>query len=172
MKLKSYHFYSKLWQNSNQDSPIKLARNNYASYSKKSIDDLCLKADLCETLDDYIFSICSDMENLINQGLDKEFFIEHPLVLEKLKRIGQDLMDNSNYESDMFYVGAFIDFKMPMYWFQSSFFGMIKNLISLCRSKVQALPESIKRKIRNTIRKQNFNLFSLYFISNTFKKSS
>jgi hypothetical protein len=133
---------------------------------------MCFKADLCESIDDYIYSICDDMEKIIKDGVPKEYLIQHPLVLEKLKRIGQDLMDYSSYETDLFYVGAFIDFKMPLYWFQESFFGMIKGLVSLCRNRVKKLPEYIKAKIRNSIREENFNLYSLYFISNTFKKSS
>lgn len=174
MKRKSYGFYSNLWKESSSEpsSRINLVINNFDSYCKKAIDGLCLKADLCESVSEYILSICSDMETLIEQGVTREQFLKHDLVVEKIRRMGQDLMEHSNFESDLFYVGVFIDYKVPQQWFKISFFSLVKGLISMCLKEAMTLPKSIKTKIRKSIREDNFNLYCLYFVPNKLKKSS
>lgn len=153
--------YKKLWSEGTQ---ARLSTENYDSYYKKAVDSLCLKADLCETADDYLKTICEGMQELIDQGVPKASIINHPVALAKLLRLGEDIMEVSYRKSELFYVGVFIDLKISMNWFKKKFYQMIVMLVDQISQHGKDLPEKLKNKLREMIKKENYPLFALYFL--------
>ncbi|MAZ49627.1 MAG: hypothetical protein CME65_13790 [Halobacteriovoraceae bacterium] len=160
LKLTTSHF-RKLWSEGTQ---TKLSTQNFDSYYKKAVDNLCLKADLCESAEDYLLTICEGMRQLIDQGVPKNSIINHPVALAKLLRLGEDIMEVSYKKSDLFYVGLFIDLKITMNWFKIKFYQIIELLVKQITHHGKEIPDTLKEKLRLLIKKENFPLFALYFL--------
>ena len=114
---------------------------------KKALDNFCLKIDMCEDLENYILSICEGMCDLIEQGISRESFFKHKIVLSKLFRLGQDILEKAYKGSDLFFLGLFVDLKIHGSWFDKHFYRVISDFIKLVFEKGESIPKRIKLKI-------------------------
>lgn len=152
----------KLW--SNRDAGPRLATERYESYYKKAIDSVCMEADMCESVDDYVVSLCNGMQQLIDQGIPKSSIINHPIALNKILRLGEDIMEVSHQKSDIFYIGIFIDLRIAMNWFQKKFYQLVKLLIDQITRNAKGIPTKLKQKLIMLMQKENFTLYAQYFL--------
>lgn len=153
--------YQNLWQ-----QHTKLSTENYETYYKKVIDTLCLKADMCESVDEYVITVCEGMQELIDMGVPKSAIMNHPIALAKILRLGEDVMEVSYKKSDIFYIGLFIDLRISMNWFKRKFYQLIKLLIEQVVHKAKEFPEKLKYKLQALAKKENYALYALYFLKN------
>ncbi len=163
-----------LWkENSNQSGP-KVVTGNYDAFCNKAIDGFCMEADLCESLEEYVETICDGMMELIKMGIPKQKLLNHSIALTKILRLGEDIIEYGKKKSDIFYIGLFVDLKIAKEWFEFRFYSVIKNMLNLIYSKSKELPNELKVKIELLLKSDNFPLYSLYFLKNrepSFKKA-
>ena len=166
-RAKAKQFMS-LWKEGSgpHKSALKLASGQYEAYYKKAMDSLCLEVDMAESLDKYVQLFCNGMIDLIEIGIPKAFFSKHGLILSKLLRLGEDILEYGVRKSDLFYVGLFVEQKINSQWYEVNFYKFVKNLLYVIYEKGAALPENIKSKIENFIKLHNKSLYALYFSDN------
>ncbi|MAX66170.1 MAG: hypothetical protein QF441_05565 [Bacteriovoracaceae bacterium] len=168
--------YLNLWRKGAEDCPhLKLASGQYDNYCKKAIDHLCMKADMCESLESYIETICSGMIDLLKTGVPKNKILKHPLALSKILQLGEDIIEYSEKKSDLFYIGLFVEMKIASNWSHIPFYRLILNMLKKIIDKVSQLPRVLRHKIEQLVKEKNYPLYALYFVkdkSPSFKNSA
>ena len=144
--------YKNLWIRS-------AAEGKERSVAQKRIDDLCQRADFCESVDDYVYTLCEGMQALINKGIQKEHVLNHSILLSKLLRLGEDVMETARRKSNLFYIGLFIDLRISANWFQKAFYALIQNLIEQIVRRARQLPERLKARLILLAKQENHNLY-------------
>ena len=140
------HLLKSLWSQNDQKS-IKFVRGSRENVLKKTIDNICLSADLSERSDDYAASLCEGMVYLYSVGFKPNDIISHSLLLQKLLNLGRDLMEYSSQDDDIFYLGAFIDIKMTFSWKDLKFFKLILNMINKLKNMTHLFSQNLRHKI-------------------------
>lgn len=168
--------YISLWKpsSSGHNQDLKLSSGNEDAFCKKALDDLCLEADMAENLDEYIEIFAKGMERLLALDIPKGAFTKHELILAKILRFGEDIIEGSQVKSDLFYLGLFIDQKISSQWFKIGFYKFINKIVDFIMHKGKQLPLAIKFRIEDLVKKGNYSLYALYFIKNQspqFKKT-
>ncbi len=163
--------YLKLWSKNQTERQLVLVSEKRNSFCKKAVDNLCLEVDMCETLEDYLFKFCEGMHELISIGIPRDNLLNHQLAFAKILRLGSDIMDNSQKDEDLFYIGVFIDVKIATNWYKKSFYSMIINMLKYIRKKSRRLPQEMKDKIIKLFKVENYPLYALYFGRDGFKRS-
>ena len=159
--------YISLWKPSSQSSgDLKLSSGHEDAFCKKALDDLCLEADMAENLDEYIEIFAQGMERLLALDIPKSAFTKHDLILAKILRFGEDIIEGSQTKSDLFYLGLFIDQKIGTQWFKISFYKFINKIVDYIMQKGKELPLAVKLKIEELVKKGNYSLYALYFLKN------
>lgn len=151
----SYKQLSNLWSDT---SSIGFTKNVIASRESnehviKAIDDLCLKADLAESVEEYSLTLCKGMKNILGLGGSTRVIQSHHNLISKILYFGRDLCEGSGKFSQMFYLGLFIDIKIASKWLEKSFYSFIIKAIRF-----------LKRGgtfISNELKKQLIGLYSL-----------
>lgn len=164
--------YKSLWENR---SDIKLASGQYEAYYKKSLDAFCLNVDMAESLDKYIELFCEGMTRLLDIGVPKVFFMKHSLVITKILRFGEDILEYSQRKSDLFYIGLFVDQKISTQWYNCSFYHFVNKMLRVIYTLGKELPDILKKRIEELIKNNNYPLYALYFIKDatpSFKSSA
>jgi len=156
--------YKNLWEPAREEISPSLVINYPDNFFKKSLDHLCLKVDMCESLSEYVAVFCDGMIELIDLGIKKSDIIKHDLVLTKILRLGEDIVEYGEKNSDLFYLGVFIEVKISSNWFSRIFYQLIKQLLMSIVAKGEALSQNIKLKIEKLVKDQNFSLYKLYFV--------
>ena len=92
----SYKQLSSLWSNKRSkneaiEGRVPLVLGSDTVLFKKAMDDICLEADLAETVEEYTSSICRGMERLINLGVEASEIQKHHNLIGKILYLGRDL---------------------------------------------------------------------------------
>lgn len=155
-----------LWKNSKSDSTasrLKLSSGDEDLFYKRALDNFCLKADLCEDLESYIHTVCDGMQELFDLGVTKRVFMNHSLALSKILRLGEDILEGARRESELFFIGLFVELKLTANWFKATFYKLVKQLLNKIVEENKHIPEALKLKIIQTLKKENYGLYALYF---------
>lgn len=169
----SYQRLGNLWKK-NSSAP-QVVCGSRESYVKKAIDDVCLKADLGETTWDYSYQLCSGMIRLLELGLGHKELCSHPSLAQKLLRLGRDIMENANSDSDLFYLGALVDLKICSKWRNIEFYRFLVNALDGMKRFVAYLSSKIKERIRKDYEEQYPKDYAFYFtpfLAASFKDSA
>jgi hypothetical protein len=157
------HLLQSLW--SKQDNQkVKFVRGSRENVLKKTIDNICLSADLSETSHDYATSLCDGMVYLYSVGFRPSDIISHNLLLQKLLNLGRDLMEYSTEDSDVFYLGAFIDIKMTHSWKDLKFFKLLLSMLNKLQKMTHIFTSKIKLKIKQEYQLYYPDEFTKFFI--------
>ncbi len=157
----SYKRLGDLWKEG--ESRPKLSRGGRSSFIKKSIDDVCLQADLSESAHDYSYQICSGMVRLLAMGLGQSELVAHRTLVQKLLRLGRDIMEHAQGNSDFFYLGAFVDLKLCSRWRNIEFYRFLVDALKGIKKHLAFFSERIKNKILKEYEKLYPQDFLLYF---------
>lgn len=161
MKYRYRIHFSNLWKDSS-NSTIKHSMGSQMSCSKKYIDDMCIQADLSDDLSSYLHCICSGMIRMIGLGVTKEQIKKHDLAFSKILHLGDDVINCSEHESDLYYIGLFIEIKTASSWFKLDFYKLIQNFLKKLVKKISMLSNEIKGKILSELKKINSELYELH----------
>lgn len=155
-----------MWSDSGQErSRPKLASGSRGAFIKKSVDDICIAADLSESTWDYSKILCSGMIRLLNMGLEHQELARHNNLVVKLLRLGRDMMECSRSESDLFFLGALVDIKICERWRNVGFYQFVLDALRGIRKHCSFLSEKMKSRIRREYRKAFPEDFASYFSS-------
>ena len=158
--------YNSLWKTGKTD--VKVASGQYDAYYKKSLDAFCLKVDMAESIAEYAELFCDGMIDLLDLNIPKSFFMKHQLLITKILRFGEDLIEYSRKKSDLFYIGLFVDHKISSEWLNASFYRLILKMLHVINKLGKNLPQALTFKIENMIKEHNYPLYALYFIKDSF----
>lgn len=147
---------------------LDLVVQNDGSYCKKAIDNLCLQADLAETLQEYIIVLCKGMTELIELGIPRSSMLNHQLLLPKLMRMGSDIIEKSPPGGDQFFIGIFIEIKLPSSWFNLKFFKLILGLLRQVINAKLKLGEKVKYKIMQLAKVRSRTLYDKFFTNKSY----
>jgi hypothetical protein len=139
--------YKGLW--SQRLNPVCVESNldSNAEYIIQSIDELCIKADLCTGLEEYINTLCLGMEHLLSNVHNLKYVKSHLSLEDKVRRIGVDIMDQGHFESDLYYIGVFADLKLSGNWLDKKVFKVIRNLTTYVLKQGGKITDKLKEKI-------------------------
>lgn len=157
------HLLKSLWSQNEQKS-IKFVRGSRENVLKKTIDNICLSADLSERSDDYAASLCEGMVYLYSVGFKPSDIISHNLLLQKLLNLGRDLMEYSSQDDDIFYLGAFIDIKMTYSWKDLKFFKLILNMIKKLKNMTHVFSHNLRLKISKEFKVYYPDDYAIFFL--------
>ncbi|MEX0797966.1 MAG: hypothetical protein WD025_00885 [Bacteriovoracaceae bacterium] len=157
----SYKHLGNLWKDNG--SQLKLAQGKRQAFIKKAIDDVCLKADLSETTWDYSYHLCFGMIRLLRMGLSQSEMCYHPVLVQKLLRLGRDVMEYAQSDTDFFYLGAFIDLKISSKWRNIQFYRFIVDALLGIKKYLAFFSKTLKTKIQKEYKKLYPRDFDLYF---------
>lgn len=157
----TYRRLGNLWKEGSQTP--KVSRSTKAAFIKKSIDDVCLQADLAESAWDYSFQICSGMVRLLAMGLSQSDLVTHRTLVQKLLRLGRDIMDYANSDTDFFFLGAFVDLKICSKWRNIEFYRFIVDALKGIKKHLAFFSDRIKKKILKEYKRLYPQDFLLYF---------
>jgi hypothetical protein len=137
--------YRGLW--SNRSMGHKSKDQQGADRLVQSIDELCISADLCTDLVNYVHTLCQGMEDLLGIEGSQKHLKSHMALEDKVKRIGRDIMEQGYFESDLFYIGVFADFKLRESWLDKQVYQVLKNLIFFVLERGGKISKGLKSKI-------------------------
>ena len=163
MKTKKRNYHS-LWCTQRYDNPPQIPRSSEEDFFHKAVDSLCLEADMCESLENYIQVLSDGMLKLLDLGIRKQDIIKHKVLFPKLIHLGEDIAQNSKYKSDMFYLGLFIDVQLTSKWFTKSFYQLISKSIQSIKAAGSFFSNAMKLKIEEMIIESNYALYKMYYL--------
>lgn len=152
---------SGLWENSTPKM-ISLKENN-PNFNQVQMDDLCSKAELATSLGDYAYIICNGVSELLNCGVEPSVIKSHQNLFQKILFLGKDLMECSNFKSEMFFLGAFVELKILEKWKDLKFYSFMLSALKSIRKNVSFLSKRIKQKVIDDLRLFNFDLYRRYY---------
>ena len=150
MKRKSPHMksYLNLWNEGTRlPKRIDFIEDRRTSLLKKTIDSICLKADLAEDVNSYTVELIDGVIHLYSLGFRPSEVITHKILLQKLLSLGRDILEKTHQCDDLFYLGAFIDLKITQKWKDLSFYQFLSNALSKISNGIKLFSEKIKNKI-------------------------
>lgn len=148
--------YMNLWKDSSpRQTHTNFLTNRRSSLLKKTIDSICMSADLTMNVQDYTHEVVDGIIYLYSVGYKPSEIISHNLMLQKLLSLGRDILEKTHQGDDMFYLGAFLDLKMTSKWKDLNFFQFIANALKKISMGIDLFSEKIKEMI--------FNEYKLYF---------
>lgn len=159
---KSYKHLSSLWAKHNPTKP-RLTVGTVESYYKKSMDDICLQAELSESSNEYASIICSGMQRLIRMGVQYKHIEEHKNLMLKIIYLGRDIMTTSKSKDDLFYIGVLLDLKIIEKLTSLDFFVFIVNALKGLKKKMNFISNRIKLKLIEDLKISNLSLYLQYF---------
>ena len=145
--------FANLWLERSREGRPHCTENK--SFAKKAIDDVCLNADLSETSWDYSYNLCQGMVRLLELGFSTKEMSSHRTLVQKLMRLGRDMMDSGIKEADFFYLGAFVDMKMATRWRNIAFFKFIMDALL----GIKKYMSFFSKKLKDRIKKEYIQLF-------------
>jgi len=75
--------YKNLWEPAREEISPSLVINYPDNFFKKSLDHLCLKVDMCESLSEYVAVFCDGMIELIDLGIKNLILLNMILFLRR-----------------------------------------------------------------------------------------
>lgn len=150
-----------LWKD--KPTGIKLVRGKRETFIKKSIDDVCLQADLSETTWDYSYNLCSGMIRLLRMGLSQSELCSHRTLVQKLLRLGRDIMEYAQTDTDLFFLGAFVDLKICAKWRNIAFYRFVTDALKGIKKYLSFFSKALKEKIKREYEDFYPQDFSKYF---------
>ena len=141
----SYKHLGNLWKD--KATEPELVQDRRASFMKKAIDDVCLQADLSETTWDYSYQLCWGMIRLLKMGATHSELGRHPLLVQKLLRLGRDVMDCAQTDTDLFFLGAFIDLQICAKWRNVAFYRFVVDALKGIKKYLAFFSQTLKKKI-------------------------
>lgn len=146
---------------------LRLSSYRHDSFCKKAIDNLCLRADMCDSLESMALTICEGMKELISIGIPRQEIADHRLAFSKILSLGEDIIEKSSQgeqRPDLFYIGIFINMKITTMWHKPSFYKMVLEMFAMLNSNTtKSLPRDIKEKMEKLLKADNYPLYTLYF---------
>lgn len=171
----SYKRLSSLWKHTDHEYQTISHTNSFVQSNhhlehlqQKSIEDICIKAELAETNWDYAYSICEGMKNLFEMGVPAGRIIAHDNLMHKLLYLGIDIMQASARDSidpknnDMFYLGVFIEIKIYSMWKVIKFYKFIINALKAIKRKMKFISQSLKKKLLLKLKQLNLEIYQQY----------
>jgi len=156
---RSFRLYQKLWRASDN---VKSARVK-PSAELVLIDDVCLKADLCETYEDYVRTLCEGMEMLLNANVPHESLISHDNLRSKIEGLGDTIIDHSYADSDQLYVGLFVKLRSGLDWLKVKFYTLVRDMMRHVLDHGLKISDKLKAKIKEHLRAENPHLYRRIF---------
>lgn len=164
-KMSSKNLFLSMWETHDKDEN---EVNVQSLVLKKSFDDICYKAELAETIQDYAFVICNGIKRLIKSGHNINEVLNHKNLMQKLFFLGKDMMESSSTQKDMFYLGAFVELKVYSMWHALEFYNFVLNALKMIKKNISFISDSIKERLIARLKSHNFELFnSLFMHANT-----
>ena len=157
----TYKHLGNLWKDG--DRKAKLARGSREGFIKKAIDDVCLQADLSETTWDYSYNMCSGMIRLLSMGLGQKELCAHKTLVQKLLRLGRDIMDYAQSDTDFFFLGAFVDLKICSKWRNIEFYRFVLQALMGIKKYLAFFSKDLKEKIRKEYENFYPRDYEIYF---------
>lgn len=136
--------YANLWLTS------KTERNAGHAYSDEEvqIEQLILKADLCENLESYVRTLSLGMHSILQSKSLTAAAQKNPKFKSKMKRIGLDIIEKCEEESDLYFVGVFASLKLSENWLDRKFYSLLANLIDQVIRRGLKISDILKHKIK------------------------
>jgi hypothetical protein len=163
----SYKQLSSLWEShrssSQSSSRIPLSYGSDGVLFKKAMDDICLEADLAETLEEYSLTICQGMKRLIELGVEPQEIQKHHHLIGKILYLGKNLLDGTKRHSEIFYLGIMVDLKIVTRWFDKTFYTFIIKAIKHIVKNIAFISAELKIKLTQSFAKENHELYKFYF---------
>jgi hypothetical protein len=163
----SYKQLSSLWTDhkvpSKVNSRLPLSYGSDEVLYKKAMDDICLEADLAESVEEYSLCICKGMKRLIDLGIEPQEVQKHHNLIGKILYFGKDLLDSSKKYSEIFYLGILVDLKIVSKWFDKSFYSFIIKAINHMLKNVSFISVDLKIKLTKSFAVENNELYRFYF---------
>ncbi len=131
-----------------------------------------MKADLCESLPQYIEVLCDGMVKLIDMGISRRDILKHPMAFAKILRLGEDILEYSERYTDMFYLGLFVELHINKCFTSSKFYHLIKRLVGKIKEKIGYFSDEMINHIKMELKKENYALYCIYFSSSKLKLTS
>ena len=158
----SYRKLNSLWE---KKLPTKLALTfgSAESYYKKSMDDICFKAELSESPVEYAEAISEGMLHLFKLGVPVDQIRKHHNLMHKLIYFGRDLMECNRGFKELFYLGIFIELKIIDSWKNIKFFQFIKDALKLIKKELSFISNKLKERLEKELQQTNGKLYGQYF---------
>ena len=138
--------YGDLWLNTGTSmTPVIEAAK---SSDEILIEGLMLRADLCVDLESYVETLCEGMEQILESKTLLKIAKANPLFESKIKRIGSDIVEKSQGESDLFYLGVFATLKLKENWLDKQFYKILSKLLGQIMTKGFKFSDLLRRKIK------------------------
>ena len=83
-----------LWTKQDDNDP-RFIRGSRENILRKTIDNICMSADMSVTTNEYAMNLCEGMIYLFKSGFKPSDIISHNILLQKLLSLGKDIMDKS-----------------------------------------------------------------------------
>lgn len=141
MKAKNV-LYHRLWSKNGSNW-----QNKPKTATEISIDLLCSKADMCHCIEDYIYTLCEGMIELLNNDFNLEVVRKHTILKQKIEHLGLDILAKSRAGSELFYLALFVDFKLSQNWLDKTLYKVIRNMFSQVMNLGLSFSKSLKKKI-------------------------
>lgn len=161
--------YAKLWK----DAGVHSSRRIHERPDKATtlIDEICFRADLCETSEGYIQALCEGMIFLIQSNVPLKSIETHRIIKQKIHALPEDILNNSRQGTDQFYVGLFAKLKLKTDWLSVKFYQIIQKMMHHVLEQGLKISPHIKQKIEQQIKQLYPELYSLFFVSNKLSSS-
>jgi hypothetical protein len=166
MKRKSpqIKIYLNLWKDTGQrHDHDRFVNDRRKSLLKKTIDNICMNADLTMNVQDYTSEVVDGIIYLYSIGFKPSEIMSHNLLLQKLLSLGRDILEKTHQGDDMFYLGAFLDLKMTSKWKDINFFKFLKNALNKIHMGIALFSEKLKNKILEEYKLYFPKDFDLFF---------
>ncbi len=103
------------------------------------------------------------MIRLLRMGLSHRELCSHRALAQKLMRLGRDIMEYAQKDTDFFFLGAFVDLKMCSKWRNVDFYRFIVDALMGIKKYLAFFSKAIKEKIRKEYIKLFPRDYQVYF---------
>jgi hypothetical protein len=156
MPLKSPKKLQNLWADTRNDETFRL---------QKFIDQYNDSLELEINPKAYAEELIEAMNTLYCSGVSANQIAKNKRFFVKLFNFGQDLIERFWYFNDQyFYLGIFIEIKMPSDWKSLNFFKLLKKIIIKFKSQQEFFSGKIKTLLIKRLKQHRPDLYQSYVI--------
>lgn len=153
--------YQNLWKERNSDT-----KQAHQSPEIALIEDVCLRVQLSHNYEEYVQKLCEGMIMLLNAKISQNTLKKHKLLMSYINQMGDQIIDNSNYESDQQYLGIFVKLRSSIERFKVKFYQLVKGLMHQVLEQGIDLSNNLKNRIRHALKTENQDLYQAIFAQN------
>ncbi|MBD64533.1 MAG: hypothetical protein CME62_04970 [Halobacteriovoraceae bacterium] len=156
MSRRHTHRYKNLWlDKSNSDTESRPG--------EQFLDSLCAKIDETRGYEEYIHTLCEGMILLLQSKIGVETIKKHPDLMAKIKQLPQKIIHNSYDDSDLMFLGIFVELELPKSIFKLQFYQTIKKLLTKILDCGYHISKTMRQKLKILLRTQNPKRFRQLF---------